>query len=111
MTDTPPDPEVRTCDKCSQTDSDPHHVQYVAFNHPVTGEPTDLSVTKHIDCCAEDGCPICTTDVAQAQQAGVPIPQFVQERPTASLQALFEEHSIETPEFSFPDPTTEETPA
>jgi hypothetical protein len=48
-----------------------HHVQHVAFLHPVTGEPTDLSVTRHIQCCADTGCPICTVDVEQAQAAGV----------------------------------------
>jgi|SRR5215467_2059978 len=99
----------RTCDKCGQTDSDPHHVQYVGFTHPVTGEAVDMSVTKHVDCCAEDGCTICGSDTAAAQTAGVAVKDFVQNRPTEQLQALFEQHGVETPDFQIP--ATSEAPA
>jgi hypothetical protein len=104
MTDTPPELVTRTCDKCGQTDSDPHHVQYVAFNHPVTGEPTDLSVSKHVDCCAEDGCPICSLDMANAPQGAhaETMREFLQNRPTELNQQQFEQNAIESPEFSIP---------
>jgi hypothetical protein len=65
------EPATRHCDKCGQDDTDPHHVQYVGFIHPTTGEPVDLSVTKHVDCCAEDGCGTCTATMAAANEAGV----------------------------------------
>ncbi len=89
----------RTCDKCGQTDSDPHHVQYVAFTHPVTGEAQDLSVGKHIDCCAEDGCVICQTDFARAHADGVHLRDFVLNRPDDHWKTLFEEHGIESENY------------
>lgn len=105
------DLETRTCDKCSQTDTDPHHVQYVAFSHPVTGSGVDLSVTKHVDCCAEDGCPICTTTMQAVGEAGVgkggELREFLMNRPAELQQELFEAWAVETPDFQIPT-TSEE---
>ena len=104
------EPEVRTCSKCDlDATGDPCHVQYVAFAHPVTGSGVDLSVTKHIQCCAEDGCPICTHDVLRANQDGVSIKAFVTNpRPRDHMQYLFEQFGVESPDFQIPA-TAEET--
>lgn len=82
------------------------HVQYVAFAHPISGEGVDLSVIKHIGCCAEDGCEICSSDAARAAQDGVEIRQFVLNRPRDHMQHLFDELGIESPDFQI----TEEEP-
>jgi hypothetical protein len=113
MTDVAPDPILRVCDKCGLEDTEAHHVQYVAFTHPVTGEATDLSVTKHVQCCAEDGCEICAVDVQFAaqmphigtQSAGPSsaFTEYMRNKSPEHLQALFEAVSIETPEYSYPD--------
>lgn len=103
MTDTEPQLAERTCAKCGATDTEPHHVQYVAFNHPVTGEGTDLSVSKHVQCCAEDGCPLCSADVERAQQDGVDLSRlrdWLTNRPQDHQQKLFERFGVETPEFT-----------
>lgn len=105
------DPEVRTCDKCGLEDTEPHHVQYVAFNHPIDGAGVDLSVTKHIACCAADGCPICSTDVRQAEAEGVDVhhlSDFVQSRSPELQQELFEQFGVESPDFQIPT-TAEES--
>ena len=81
---------------------DPCHVQYVAFAHPVSGMGVDLSVTKHVHCCAEDGCPICSNDMRRAKEDGVDIKAFVMNRPLDHQQYLFEHFSIETPEVQIP---------
>jgi hypothetical protein len=100
--------EQRTCAKCGLTDNHAHHVQYVAFSHPVTGEGMDLSVTKHVKCCAEDGCEICTVDVAEITAAGQDVEpsdaldEFLQNRPAEALQHLFEQVSVESPDFQIP---------
>ena len=91
------EPEQRVCDKCSGTDG-PFHIQYVALIHPVTGDGVDMSVSKHIDCCAEDGCEVCGTDVARATEDGTAIPEFVLARPDDHQQLLFDKFGIE------PDP-------
>ena len=67
---TEPELILRVCAKCGVEDTEPHHLQYVAFNHPVTGAGVDLSVSKHVRCCAEDGCPICSTDLRRAELDG-----------------------------------------
>jgi hypothetical protein len=91
---------TRTCDKCGVEDSEAHHVQYVAFNHPVTGGGVDISVTKHVACCAEDGCPVCSIDVANAPDTSHEgLTAFVQARPAEVLQRLFEEVDMESPDF------------
>jgi hypothetical protein len=107
----PQERESRACAKCGKTDTHSHHIQYVAFTHPVTGMGTDLSVTKHTQCCAEDGCPICTTDLEHAEKAQVPDHKnpsdaftafMVATRSDEHAQALFERHGIETPKFAIP---------
>jgi hypothetical protein len=90
------------------TDTHAHHVQYVAFNHPVTGEAQDLSITKHVQCCAEDGCPICATSVEHISQAMAdtsPSDAFTAamiDKTDDHHQALFEQHSIESANFQYP---------
>ena len=107
----PEDLVERTCDKCGKTDTDPHHVQYVAFSHPVDGAGVDLSVSKHVDCCAEDGCPICTTTMASATEIGVDkahFRDFLQHEPPELKQELFEAWAVETPDFHIPTTASEE---
>jgi hypothetical protein len=110
---TEPQLEVRTCAKCGLTDSHAHHVQYVAFNHPVTGEGVDLTVTKHVQCCAEEGCPICSVHVEQARLSlsdlgpSDAFTEFMKNPPREVFQALFERVGIESPEFQFPTMTEE----
>jgi hypothetical protein len=96
--------EDRTCAKCGLTDNHAHHVQYVAFAHPVTGEGMDLSVTKHVQCCAEDGCPICTVDIAEvsAHDIGDAFDEALQHRSGDHLRVLFEEVAVESPDFNIP---------
>jgi hypothetical protein len=97
--------ETRTCDKCGQTDTDPHHVQYVAFSHPVSGSGVDLSVTKHVDCCAEDGCPICTTTMTVVTETGVDkahMRDFLMNQPPELQQELFEKWAVESPDYQIP---------
>lgn len=107
--------DTRTCAKCGVADTHAHHVQYVAFNHPVTGEGMDLSVTKHVQCCAEDGCEVCATVVTAAITAGTDtapgdaFTAFVQNPPTELNQTLFEQHSVESPDYGIP--ATQEVPA
>jgi len=95
----------RTCAKCGETDSHAHHVQFVAINHPVTRQGTDLSVSKHVQCCAEDGCEICQVSVKHAQEAlgdiylGDRFNEFMGNPPREYLQELFEEQGITSAEF------------
>lgn len=101
-------PVERTCDVCGVTDSEPHHVQYVALNHPVTGAGVDLSVTKHVQCCAKDGCEICATDMRWAEETGADtehLRDFLTNRPRELHQELFETLGVESAEFQHqPDP-------
>lgn len=100
---TEPELVERECAKCGTTDTEPHHVQYVALNHPVSGMGMDLSVSKHVQCCAEDGCPICSADVERATADGADVSHmrdFLQNRPEDHQQALFEHFHIETPTFT-----------
>lgn len=103
MTDT--DRVTRACAKCGATDTHTHHVQFVALNHPVTGLPVDLTVTKHVQCCADDGCPICQTDVEHAAANNVTVGQldeftaYMQTKTDEHHRALFERHGIATPSF------------
>jgi hypothetical protein len=91
---------TRTCDSCKASDSHAHHVQYVAgFIHPVTKENIDLSIHKHIQCCANDGCEICKTDVefAADKSIGEAFNAHVQNKSDEHLQALTDRHGISTP--------------
>jgi hypothetical protein len=90
------------------TDSHAHHVQYVAFNHPVSGMGVDLSVSKHVQCCADDGDPICQSAMKFARDAlddyspSDRFNEFIQNPPREYLQELFEVHGITSPEFDYP---------
>lgn len=91
------EPIERTCSKCGATDGEPHHVQYVALSHPVSGEGVDLSVSKHVQCCAEDGCPICSADVERAAQEGADpsrLRDFLQNRPADHQEMLQEQFGV-----------------
>lgn len=92
-----PEPTERTCAKCGASDTEPHHVQYVALNHPVTGDSMDLSVSKHVQCCAEDGCPICSADVERATQEGADpsrLLDFLQHRPADHQEMLQQQFGV-----------------
>ena len=111
MSDTAPQLEERTCAKCGATDSEPHHVQYVAFNHPVSGMGVDLSVTKHVQCCAEDGCPVCSTDMRFARETGADtthLREYLVHRPREVYQELFEKLGIESTDFQYPADSEEQ---
>lgn len=43
----------RTCDICGVEDTAPHHVVYIIQ------QSREISVSNHIRCCAEAGCPAC----------------------------------------------------
>lgn len=89
---------VRTCDRCKTIDSHAHHIQYAAFKHPITGEGVDISVSKHIQCCAADGCEVCATDVefAPDAQIGDGFTSYAQAKSTEHLAAITARHGIST---------------
>lgn len=102
----PPDRVTRECASCGVTDHHTHHVQYVGFLHPVTKEPVDLSVSKHTQCCAAEGCEICATDIEHSQKVGVTeagphdkFTDYMQNKSKAHHRALFERHGVESPDF------------
>jgi hypothetical protein len=87
----------RTCTKCGATDTEPHHVQYVALTHPISQVGVDLSVSKHVQCCAEDGCPICSADVERAAEEGADpsqLREFLQNRPADHQQKLQDQFGV-----------------
>ena len=108
MSDVTVERETRTCAKCGVDDTHAHHIQYVAFLHPVTGEAQDLSITKHVQCCAEDGCEICATDVeviGRTLSNTAPSDEFtaaIQEKSDDHVRTLFERHAIESPNYQIP---------
>jgi predicted methyltransferase len=91
---------TRTCDKCSVADSHAHHIQFIGIIHPITQEGIDLSVSKHIQCCAASGCASCSTHVefAPDKSIGEKFNAFVQAPSIEHQLALFERHGIVTPE-------------
>lgn len=91
---------ARQCDGCKALDTHAHHVQYVAFNHPITQEATDISVSKHIQCCAADGCEICSTHVefAPTAEIGDDFTAYQQDPTSDHLTALAERHGISNSE-------------
>jgi hypothetical protein len=104
----------RVCSKCGLDDTHTHHVQYVAFTHPVTHMGVDVSISKHTQCCAEDGCEICAVDVEFARQVldditpGDAFTEFMTTpRAREHLRALFERVGIESEEFQFPSMSEE----
>ena len=88
---------IRECAACHVSDTHAHHVHYVAIQHPVTGEPLDLTVSKHVQCCAADGCEICATDVEFAvdKSIGADFTAHMQAKSPDHLAALSERHGIE----------------
>lgn len=98
----------RTCIKCDLTDGHAHHVQFVAFTHPITGQSVDLSVTKHVQCCAEDGCEVCQTAMTHARNVLDDVEpsdrfnEFLQNPPREYFAELFEAHGITSPQFDYP---------
>lgn len=90
--------------KCGQTDSHAHHVQYVTTMYPGTNQPLDLVLTKHIQCCAEDGCQICAVTVAQvtSPEIGDSFDQVLQTPSSDYLHVLFEKVAVESPDFNIP---------
>lgn len=91
------EPVERVCSKCGASDLEPHHVQYVALTHPIEGTGVDLSVSKHVQCCAEDGCPICSADVERAAQEGADPSRllgFLQHRPADHQEMLQEQFGV-----------------
>lgn len=89
----------RTCDKCGVIDTEPHHVQYKI------GPGVAQSITKHVQCCATDGCPSCSTDMRWATQEGADLEHlrdFLTHRPRELYQELFEKLGIESAEFQYP---------
>lgn len=101
-----PDRISRECGACHVVDTHSHHVQFVAFEHPITKEPTDVSVTKHIQCCAASGCPICQTDVEFVAGAllgdasiGDAFTAAMQSKSDSHHQALFDRHHVESTNY------------
>jgi hypothetical protein len=90
---------ARECHGCHVTDTHAHHVQYAALTHPVTKEPIDFSVSKHIQCCASDGCEICATDVEFAPDTSIGdgFTAYMQAKTDEHHAALTERHGILTP--------------
>ena len=90
---------TRTCDGCSVADTHAHHVQFIGIIHPITQEGIDLSVSKHIQCCAADGCESCATHVefAPDKAIGDRFNAFLQSPPVEHDLALFDRHGITTP--------------
>jgi hypothetical protein len=93
---------TRTCQGCRKSDDHPHHVQAVFARHPVTDAELDLSVSRHIDCCAAAGCEVCSTHLEFTQgKKGAELVAHMQALPKAHARALFERHGIESPGFEF----------
>jgi hypothetical protein len=91
---------ARECATCHASDTHAHHIQYAALPHPVTKEPIDLSVSKHIQCCAIDGCEVCRTDVefAPNREVGDEFTAYAQAKTPDHLAALTSRHGISTTE-------------
>lgn len=90
--------ETRKCSSCNVSDTHAHHIQYVAFIHPITKESTDISVSKHIQCCANDGCEICITDMefAPNKSIGESFTNYMQTKSPEHLSVLADRHGIDT---------------
>ena len=90
---------ARTCDRCNVTDSHAHHVQLAALVHPITGASLDVSISRHVQCCALEGCAICATDVefAPEKSIGDAFTGYVQAKTPDHLAALSSRHGISVP--------------
>lgn len=78
-------------------DDAPHHVRYAVSTHPLDSYAVDTSTSRHIDCCAEEGCPICATDVRRANADGVEIHTFVRNRPEDHQEILLQNFGVQSP--------------
>jgi hypothetical protein len=58
----------RFCASCGVMDGEAHHVQYLIALDPVTSVRVDESVSKHIICCAHDGCEVCARTMEEQWQ-------------------------------------------
>lgn len=91
--------EAHECAKCHVTDTHSKHTIFAMGRHPVTGVEVDFSVEKHIQCCADDGCEICTTDVEMASGTaagiGEAFTQYMQHKTDEHLGMLMERHGIQ----------------
>ena len=89
----------RTCATCKVDDTHAHHVQYAALTHPVTGEAIDLSISKHIQCCAAGGCEVCATHIefAPSAEIGDDFTAYIQAPSVEHELALSERHGVATP--------------
>jgi hypothetical protein len=90
---------ARKCDGCNVTDTHAHHIQFIGIIHPITKEGIDLSVEKHPQCCAADGCEVCAThlEFAPSKEIGDKFNAFLQSPTVEHDLALFERHGILTP--------------
>ncbi len=90
---------ARTCDRCNVTDSHAHHVQLAALVHPITGASLDVSISRHVQCCALEGCAICATDVefAPDKSVGDAFTAYSQSKSPEHLAALTQRHAVSTP--------------
>jgi hypothetical protein len=65
------------------------------MRHPVSGQSIDLSVSKHVYCCGEDGCLLCSADIERAREDGADLShlrEWLTNRPAdhqAKLQERF----------------------
>lgn len=93
------DRTAKKCDDCGVTDTHAHHIQFIGIIHPITQEGIDLSVSKHIQCCAKNGCESCSTHVefAPTKEIGDKFNAFVQNPSVEHDLALFDRHGIVTP--------------
>lgn len=87
------------CEKCGVVDAHSKHIVFASGRHPVTGADIDFTVSKHIQCCADDGCEICTTDVeaASGTAAGIgdAFTDYMQHKTDEHLGLLNERHGIQ----------------
>jgi hypothetical protein len=95
---------ARQCAKCGVTDTHAHHIQYASLNHPITGEPLDISISQHIQCCSDTGCEVCSTDVefAPIKEIGHDFTAYMQAKTDEHHQALTDRHGVLTPLSAVP---------
>jgi hypothetical protein len=92
----------RRCAACGVEDTHTHHIQYGMF---APGGEDPMAASRHTQCCAADGCPVCQTFLEFAREAlgdVAPSDRFTAwmiSPPRPVLQALFERYGIESPDF------------
>ncbi len=89
------------CDGCQVTDAHSRHIQYAVVKHPVTGKSLDISISKHIQCCASAGCAVCAADVefAPIKEIGDDFTAYTQSKTAEHLAALASRHGIASPAY------------